>query len=146
MKKSNNVVNPKDWPRPSGYSNVVVAEGRIVTIAGQIGWDPRAEELVSDDFVQQSRQALANVLTALEAAGCGPENLIRLTWYITDRDAYLKNGKPLGKAYQEELGKNYPAMSVVVVAGLLEKGAKVEIEATAILPPAGDEKKKTNKK
>lgn len=134
MKKSNNVVNPKDWPRPSGYSNVVVAEGRIVTIAGQIGWDPRAEELVSDDFVQQSRQALANVLTALEAAGCGPENLIRLTWYITDRDAYLKNGKPLGKAYQEELGKNYPAMSVVVVAGLLEKGAKVEIEATAILP------------
>jgi enamine deaminase RidA (YjgF/YER057c/UK114 family) len=139
MKKSNKVansktLNPKEWPRPSGYSNVVVAEGRIVTIAGQIGWDPRAEELVSDDFVQQSRQALANVLTALEAAGCGPENLIRLTWYITDRDAYLKNGKPLGKAYQEELGKNYPAMSVVVVAGLLEKGAKVEIEATAILP------------
>jgi enamine deaminase RidA (YjgF/YER057c/UK114 family) len=133
MKKPK-AMNPKEWPQPSGYSNVVVGKGKIVAIAGQIGWDPRAKELVSGDFVQQSRQALANVLTALEAAGCGPEHLVRLTWYITDRKAYLENGKQLGKAYREELGKNYPAMSVVVVAGLLEEGALVEIEATAILP------------
>lgn len=126
-------VNPSDWPPPSGFSNAMVAEGRIITLAGQIGWDPIVQELVSSDFVQQSRQALANLLTALEAAGGKAVNLVRLTWFITDRDAYLGSLKDLGKAYREEIGNHYPAMSVVIVAGLLEPGAKVEIEGTAVL-------------
>jgi len=127
------LVNPKEWPLPSGYANATVAEGKIVNIAGQIGWDPITERLVSDDFTQQSRQAIANVLTALEAAGGKAENIVRLTWFITDREAYLANTKQIGKAYREELGKHYPAMSVVIVAGLLVPGAKVEIEGTAVI-------------
>jgi enamine deaminase RidA (YjgF/YER057c/UK114 family) len=127
------VVNPSDWPRPSGFSNAMVGQGRMVAIAGQIGWDPLVEELVSGDFVQQTRQALANVVSALEAAGGKPEHLVKLTWYITDRNAYLTNLKQIGEAYREEMGNHYPAMSVVIVAGLIVDGAKVEIEATALL-------------
>ena len=127
-------VNPSAWPRPSGYSNVVVAQGKVIAIAGQIGWDPITQKLVSNDFVQQSRQALANVVTALEAAGAKAEHLIRLTWYITDREAYVANKKQIGEAYRQEIGNHYPAMSVVIVAGLVEEGAKVEIEATAVIP------------
>ena len=134
MSKSPKSVNPKDWPRPSGYSTAMIAEGAIIAIAGQIGWDPITEKLVSDDLVQQSRQALANVLTALEAAGGKPEHLIRLTWYITNREVYLKSLSKLGKAYRDELGNHYPAMSVVVVSALLEKAAQVKIEATAVIP------------
>ncbi|MBV9073250.1 MAG: RidA family protein [Acidobacteria bacterium] len=111
----------------------MIAEGKIVAIAGQIGWDPITEELVSADFVQQSRQALANVISSLEAAGGKPQNLVRLTWYLTDRTEYLSHLKELGAAYREEVGSYYPAMSVVIVAGLLEEGAKVEIEALAVL-------------
>lgn len=136
MSESPEAVNPTPWPRPSGYSNVVVAQGKVIAIAGQIGWDPNTRKLVSDDFVQQSRQALANVVTALDAAGAKAEHLIRLTWYITDRDAYVRNRKQIGEAYRQEIGNHYPAMSVVVVAALIEQGAKVEIEATAILPSA----------
>ncbi len=127
-------VNPSAWPRPSGYSNAVVAQGNVIAIAGQIGWDPITQKLVSDDFVQQSRQALANLVTALEAAGAKAEHLIRLTWYITDREAYVANKKQIGEAYRQEIGNHYPAMSVVIVAGLVEEGAKVEIEATAVIP------------
>lgn len=127
-------VNPGGWPRPQGYSNAVVANGKIIAIAGQIGWDPITLKLVSDDFVQQARQALANVITALEAVEAKAENLIRLTWYITDRAAYLASKKQIGEAYREEIGNHYPAMSVVVVAALVEPGAKVEIEATAVIP------------
>lgn len=145
MSKMPKLVNPKEWPLPSGYTNATVAQGKIVTIAGQIGWDPITERLVSDDFAQQSRQAIANVLTALEAAGGKAENLVRLTWFITDREAYLANTKQIGKAYREELGNYYPAMSVVVVAGLLVPGAKVEIEGTAVIDsltkPAAKSKK-----
>jgi enamine deaminase RidA (YjgF/YER057c/UK114 family) len=111
----------------------MIAEGKIITLAGQIGWDPVREELISADFVQQTRQALANVASALEAAGGKPEHLVRLTWYITDRRAYLDNLKAIGEAYREEIGSHYPAMSVVIVAGLIEPGAKVEIEGTAVL-------------
>ena len=128
-------VNPKGWPDPSGYSNVIVGEGKLVAIAGQIGCDPITEELVSDDFAQQSRQALANVLTALEAAGGGAQHLVRLTWYITDRDAFLRHSAIIEDAHREELGGHSPAMSVVVVAGLLEPRAKVQIEATALIKP-----------
>jgi len=125
--------NPPTWPRPSGFANAMIGEGRIVAIAGQIGWDPILKKLISADFVQQTRQALANVSVALEAAGAKAENLIRLTWYITDRNAYLTNLKQIGEVYREEIGNHYPAMSVVIVAGLIEHGAKVEIEATAVL-------------
>src|SRR5579859_637747 len=97
-------VNPSDWPPPRGFSNAMVAEGRIITLAGQVGWDPIVQELVSSDFVQQARQALANLLTALEAAGGKAANLVRLTWFITDRDAYLSSLKELGKAYRDEIG------------------------------------------
>lgn len=128
-------VHPPDWPRPSGYSTVMIGEGKLVAIAGQIGCDPITDDVVSDDFAQQSRQALANVLTALEAAGGKAEHLIRLTWYITDRDAFLKNCEKIERAYREELGDHYPAMSVIVVSGLLEPRAKVQIEATALLQP-----------
>lgn len=126
-------VNPPAWPRPAGYSNAVIAEGRIVAIAGQIGWDPFSKKLVSADFVQQTRQALANMMSVLRAAGACPENLVRLIWYITDRNAYLANLKEIGQAYREEVGNHYPVMSVVVVAALLEAGAKVEIEGTAVI-------------
>lgn len=128
-------VNPKGWPDPSGYSNVIVGEGKVVAIAGQIGCDPLTEELVSDDFAQQSRQALANVLTALEAAGGKAEHLIRLTWYITDRDAFVRHSEIIEDAHREELGGHSPAMSVIVVSGLLEPRAKVQIEATALIKP-----------
>lgn len=127
-------LNPPTWPRPSGFANAMIGEGRIAAVAGQIGWDPVSKKLISADFVQQTRQALANVLVALEAAGGKAENLIRLTWYITDRNAYLTNLKQIGEVYREEVGNYYPAMSVVIVAGLIEHGAKVEIEATAVLP------------
>lgn len=133
MSETPKSVNPLGWPRPIGFSNAMIAEGKIVAIAGQIGWDPITEELVSADFVQQSRQALANVISSLEAAGGKPQNLVRLTWYLTDRTEYLSHLKELGAAYREEVGSYYPAMSVVIVAGLLEEGAKVEIEALAVL-------------
>jgi enamine deaminase RidA (YjgF/YER057c/UK114 family) len=126
-------VNPPGWPRPSGYSNGIVAEGRYVAISGQIGWNER-NELVSDDFLEQARQALRNVVAVVRAAGGAPQHLVRLTWYVTDKDEYRAALKELGACYREIVGTHYPAMALVVVAGLLEEGAKVEIEATAVLP------------
>ena len=127
------VVNPPGWSRPSGYSNGVVAEGRYVAISGQIGWNEKGE-LVAEDFLEQARQALRNVVAVLRAAGGAPENLVRLTWYVTDKSEYRIAQKQLGAAYREIVGEHYPAMALVIVAGLLEEGAKVEIEATAVLP------------
>lgn len=126
-------INPAGWPRPSGYSNGVVAEGRYFAISGQIGWNER-NELVGDGFLEQARQALRNVIAVLSAAGGGPEHLVRLTWYITDKNEYRANLRGLGEAYREIVGAHYPAMALVQVAALLEEGAKVEIEATAVLP------------
>ena len=126
-------VNPQDWARPSGYSNGVVAEGRYLAISGQIGWNERSE-LVSDDFVAQARQALSNVISVLRAAGGDAAHLVRLTWYITDKVEYRARLKELGAAYRDVVGEHYPAMALVQVADLLEDGAKVEIEATAVLP------------
>jgi enamine deaminase RidA (YjgF/YER057c/UK114 family) len=126
-------INPAAWPRPSGYSNGVVAEGRYLAISGQIGWNER-NELVGDDFSQQAAQALRNVITVLRAAGGESQHLVRLTWYVTDKNEYRENLAALGAAYREIVGPNYPAMALVQVAGLLEDGAKVEIEATAVLP------------
>lgn len=129
-------INPTGWPRPSGYANGIVAEGRFLAISGQIGWN-QSNELVGDDFLAQARQALANVVAVLRAAGASPEHLIRLTWYITDKDEYRANLGGLGAAYREIVGAHYPAMALVQVAALLEEGAKIEIEATAIIPAAG---------
>jgi enamine deaminase RidA (YjgF/YER057c/UK114 family) len=134
MSKLPDPVDPHDWPRPSGYSNAMVATGRVIALAGQIGWDPQTRQLVSNDFVAQVRQALLNVTTILQAAGAGPQEIIRLTWFITDKQAYVSRQKEVGAAYREVMGKHFPAMSVIVVTALVEDRAKVEIEATAVLP------------
>lgn len=128
-------INPAEWPRPSGYANGLLAEGRFLAISGQIGWNERGE-LVSDGFVGQAAQALRNVVTVLRAAGGQPEHLVRLTWYVVDKDRYRAALADLGRTYRDIIGTHYPAMALVVVAGLLEEGALVEIEATAILPAA----------
>ena len=125
------VVSPDGWPRPSGYSNGIAARGEHIYVAGQIGWDERGE-FVSDDFAEQAAQALRNVVAVLRAAGAGPENLVRLTWYVTDKREYLAAGKRIGAAYREIVGSHYPAMTLVEVSALLEDRAKVEIEATAV--------------
>jgi enamine deaminase RidA (YjgF/YER057c/UK114 family) len=126
-------INPPGWPRPSGYANGILADGRFLAISGQIGWNER-NELVGDDFLEQARQALRNVLAVLRAAGGEPGHLVRLTWYITDKNEYRQNLRGLGEAYREIVGTHYPAMALVQVAALLEEGAKIEIEATAVLP------------
>lgn len=129
---SREILQPPGWARPRGYANGIAAEGRQVFVAGQIGWDA-AQAFASDDFAAQVRQALANVVAVLRCAGAGPEHLVRMTWYVTSREEYNASLAEVGAAYRELIGKNYPAMSVVVVAGLLEPRAKVEIEATAVV-------------
>jgi enamine deaminase RidA (YjgF/YER057c/UK114 family) len=126
-------VQPDGWPRPSGYSDGMIGEGRLFALAGQIGWNPRTHAFDAKDFAGQARQALFNVVALLRAAGVGPRDVIRLTWYITDRDAYLSSIRSLGTAYREAFDDHFPAMSVVIVAGLLEPEALVEIEATALV-------------
>ena len=123
---------PEGWPKPKGYANGIAAEGRMVFIGGQIGWNAAGE--FAQDFVGQVRQTLENIVAVLKAAGAGPEHLVRLTWFVTDMDEYLANLKPLGRAYREVLGAHYPAMSPVQVVRLVEAPARVEIEATAVLP------------
>jgi enamine deaminase RidA (YjgF/YER057c/UK114 family) len=128
-------INPPGWPRPSGYSNGVIAEGRFLAISGQIGWNEQ-NELVGPDFLAQAQQALRNIVAVLRAAGGDASHLVRLTWYVVDKNEYRATLAALGNAYREIIGSNYPAMALVQVAGLLEEGAKVEIEATAVLPGA----------
>lgn len=125
------LLEPDGWPRPSGYSNGISASGRVIMVAGQIGWDAE-RRLAVGDFVAQARQALQNIVAILAEDGAGPEHLVRLTWYVTDREQYLAVAKPLGAVYREVIGKHYPAMTAVQVAGLMEPGALVEIEATAV--------------
>jgi enamine deaminase RidA (YjgF/YER057c/UK114 family) len=127
------VIEPKGWNRPRGYSSAVAASGELVFIAGQIGWNER-EEIVSDDFAQQTAQALRNIVTVLHAAGAAPEHLVRMTWYVTDKREYAAASEKIGQAYRQIVGSVYPAMTLVQVADLLENGAKVEIEATAVVP------------
>ena len=126
-------LQPKNWLPPKGYSNGVAAEGRQVFVAGQIGWSERGE-LISDDFVAQVERALANIVQVLAEAGGEPRHLTRLTWFVTDKSAYVARQKEIGEAYRRVIGRHFPAMSLIVVAGLLEPGAKVEIEATAVIP------------
>lgn len=126
------VLQPAHWGAPKGYVNGMEAEGRTVFVAGQIGWNPATCEFETDDFIGQVDQALRNIVTILAEAGAGPEHVTRMTWYITDRAAYLDNTRALGRVYRELFGRHFPAMAVVIVAGLLEEQAKVEIEATAV--------------
>jgi enamine deaminase RidA (YjgF/YER057c/UK114 family) len=126
-------LQPKNWMSPKGYSNGVAAEGRQVFIAGQIGWNERCE-MVGDDFVRQAERALANIVEVLAEAGGQPRHLTRLTWFVTDKAAYVARQKEVGEAYRRVIGRHFPAMSLIVVAGLLEPGAKVEIEGTAVIP------------
>jgi enamine deaminase RidA (YjgF/YER057c/UK114 family) len=128
------VLSPAGWAAPRGYANGVIASGRVVALAGQIGWNPATTAFDSDDFVAQVRQALENVVTLLSEAAAEPQHLVRLTWFITDRAAYLSRQREIGVVYREVLGRNFPPMSVVVVAGLIEERAMVEIEATAVIP------------
>lgn len=127
------VLQPEGWPRPRGYSNGIEAEGRIIFVAGQIGWDEQGR-FHSGDFAAQFRQSLVNVLSVLKEAGAGPEHIARMTWFVISRDDYMASLSRLGETWRELMGKNYPAMSVIIVSGLVEKDAKIEIEATAVVP------------
>ena len=129
----NTLLQPEGWVAPKGYANGVAARGTMVFTGGQIGWNAQ-QEFESDDFIAQTKQTLLNVRAVLEAGGAGPEHLVRLTWYVLDRKEYNARLKELGAVYREVLGKNFPAMACVQVAGLMEERAKVEIEATAVVP------------
>lgn len=126
------IVNPPGWVRPKGYSNGIVTSGRMVFVAGMVGWNER-EVFEAHDLVGQARQIFKNIVAVLQEAGAGPEHIVRLTWFITDKDEYLSAGKELGAAYREVVGRHFPVMAVVVVKGLIEEGAKLEIEATAVV-------------
>jgi enamine deaminase RidA (YjgF/YER057c/UK114 family) len=127
------VLQPEGWPRPRGYSNGIEAEGRMVFVAGQIGWDAE-EKFRSPDFGDQFRQALMNTLAVLKEASAGPEHIVRMTWFITGRDEYMASLAKLGAAWKELMGRNYPTMAVIIVSGLVEKEARIEIETTAVVP------------
>ena len=127
------VLLPPGWPRPKGYSNGVAASGRMVFIAGMVGWDSEGR-FHSDDIVEQTRQALQNVVAVLAEAGGRPEHIVRITWYVTDKREYLAAGRAIGAAFREIIGAYNAAMSAVEVSALMEDEAKVEIEATAVLP------------
>src|SRR5690242_2273101 len=127
------ILQPPEWARPRGYACGVAAQGRLVFISGQVGWDGQGR-FHSTDFVAQTRQALQNVLTVLAEADGRPEHIVRMTWYIVDKQEYLACNKDLGMAYRELMSKHYPTMSVVQVTALMEDLARVEIEATAVVP------------
>ncbi|MDE0944168.1 MAG: RidA family protein [Alphaproteobacteria bacterium] len=126
-------LQPPDWPRAKGYSNGIATRGEMVFMAGIIGWNAQ-EAFETDDFAGQARQIFANIAVLLNEAGAKPEHLVRLTWYIKDRAEYLAAGKALGAAYREFFGNHYPVMAVIVIDGLIETNAKLEIEATAVIP------------
>ena len=128
----NRTVLPEGWHRPKGYSNAVIAQGRQIYVAGQVGWDSE-ERFNSDDITKQAAQALRNVVAVLEAAGAGPEHIVRMTWYVTDKAAYIAGHKEIGQAYREIIGRNFPAMTAVEVTALVEDRAKVEVECTAVV-------------
>jgi len=128
------ILQPQGWPRPSGYSNGVLTHGRQVFIAGQVGWNPRSGRFESASLAHQVSQALKNVLAVLAQADGGPEHIARMTWYLTSRAEYLAQLQEIGAAYRAVMGKHFPAMTAVEVSALIEAQAKVEIEATAVIP------------
>jgi enamine deaminase RidA (YjgF/YER057c/UK114 family) len=127
------IIQPAGWPRPKGYSNGVVASGKMMFIAGMIGWDAQGN-FASDDFAAQTRQALQNIADVLREAGGKPENIVRMTWYVTNKREYLAAGREVGQAFREIIGSYNAAMTAVEVTALMEDRAKVEIEVTAVLP------------
>jgi enamine deaminase RidA (YjgF/YER057c/UK114 family) len=126
-------INPKGWPTPKGYSNAVAGRGRMVFVAGQVGWTPE-ERWETDDFIGQLRQTLRNTVDILAAAGAGPQHIVRMTWYVLDKREYLARLSEVGAVWREILGRNFPAMALIQVAGLVEDRAKLEIETTALVP------------
>lgn len=129
------ILQPPDWTPPKGYANGIAARGTTIFVGGQIGWNGQ-QQFESDDFVTQARQALRNVLAIMAEAGAGPEHITRMTWYVTDKHEYVASYRALGAAYREVVGRHFPAMTAVQVAALIEDRAKVEIEATAVVPDA----------
>lgn len=128
-----NILLPPGWSRPHGYSNGIAADGRMVFVAGQIGWD-ETFKFPDKSLTGQVEQTLKNTIAVLAEAGAGPEHIARMTWYITCREEYLSEVKEIGRVWREVIGKHYPAMAVVQVVALIESSAKVEIETTAVVP------------
>ena len=129
------ILQPPGWARAKGFANGIAASGKLVFIAGQVGWTGQGK-WEAHDFAGQFRQALANVLEVLAEAGGEPHHLVRLTWYVLDKDEYLAALRDVGKAYRELMGRHFPTMAVVQVGGLIEPEARLEIEATAVIPEA----------
>ncbi|MGI4843342.1 MAG: RidA family protein [Janthinobacterium lividum] len=127
------ILQPPGWVRPKGYSNGIAVRGRQIYVSGMVGWDAECR-FQTDDFVEQTRQALENVVAVLREAGAGPEHIVRMTWYLLDRQEYLRAGAALGAAYRDVIGRHYPTMSAVQVAALMEERARIEIEVTAVVP------------
>lgn len=127
------MLNPAGWMRPKGYSNGIAAAGRMIFVAGQVGWDAQ-ETFRTDDLVGQVRQSLTNIVAILAEAGARPEHIVRMNWYLADKDEYNARLGEIGQAYRETIGRHFPAMTALQVAGFVEDGAKVEIEVTAMLP------------
>jgi len=128
------LILPEGWAQPRGYSHALSVSGKIIALAGQIGSNPKTAQVEDDDFVAQVRQALSNIVTLLTEAGATPNKLVRLTWFITEREKYLDSRREIGTVYREVIGNHYPPMSILVVSALLDENAKVEIEATAVIP------------
>jgi enamine deaminase RidA (YjgF/YER057c/UK114 family) len=126
-------LHPRGWKKPKGFANGIVARGRLVFLAGQVGWNAE-QQFDSEDFIAQARQALANIVALVEEAGGKAEHITRLTWFVTDKNEYLSRLRDLGQAYRSVMGKHFPVMTLVQVVALVEERAKVEIEATAVVP------------
>ncbi len=127
------ILQPERWRRPSGYSNGIKAEGEMIFVAGQVGWNADCR-FTSDSLPDQVRQALENIVAVLDAGNARPEHIVRMTWYVTDIDEYRSEKKELGRIYREVIGDHYPSMTLFQVASLVDEGARVEIEATAVIP------------
>jgi len=126
-------LNPSTWQPAKGYANGVLTSGQLIFVGGQIGWDGQ-QVFQTDDLIAQTKQVLQNIVTVLAEAGAGPEHIVRLTWYVVDKQEYLARQTELGQVYREVIGRHFPAMTLVQVADLLEDRAQIEIEATAVLP------------
>ncbi len=127
------ILQPEGWMKPKGYANGIAAAGRLVFVAGQIGWNEQCV-FEAQDFLGQFRQALKNVVAVLAEAGASPEHVTTMTWFVTDKAAYLRDAKAVGQAWREIMGRNYPAMTVVQVVALIEDAAQIEIQAQAVVP------------
>jgi enamine deaminase RidA (YjgF/YER057c/UK114 family) len=131
------ILQPPDWAPPKGYANGIAARGTLVFVGGQIGWNAQ-QSFESDDFIEQARRALQNVVAVLAEAGARPEHVVRMTWYVVDRREYLDNLRALGGVYRAVMGRHFPAMTAVAVSALIEQQAKLEIEVTAVVPDHAD--------